>query len=177
MHIGKPAIKGLPAQSVPELMGSHRAIRSLLHTQRSNKQLLLGESVADLFDLSGGCVQHGGNGPYRESLSGHTGGFQDALLLDIQLLNLDLQHLLQRLGNARIDVLKGPGKRPVSVILRDPALLNHLLHDSCYKQRVSAGVTVHQAGKIGWDAAIGKQVGQVLSDFALLQPLDGDFIA
>jgi hypothetical protein len=38
-------------------------------------------------------------------------------------------------------------------------------------------VTVHQAGKIGWDAAIGKQVGQVLSDFALLQPLDGDFIA
>src|SRR6266480_2069770 len=123
------------------------------------------KSLTGIFNLFGVHVQCGGYAPGGEALSRDTGAFQDALLGGTQLLELHLDHLLQRVRNTDGNSFKRRAKHPSSLlVLRDQSLLNQVVQNSSHEQSVSARLPINQRSKASGKAAARKLCGQVLSD-------------
>ena len=121
-------------------------------------------------------VQHRRDGPYRKAFSGDAATLQDAPFFRIELLQLDLQHLLQRLRDAGIDLLDGRGQNQSAPILRNQALVHHVLHDRHHEERVASRVSVNQVRKTRGKTLSGKVLRQVVRDVGLFETFDGNFM-
>ena len=96
------------------------------------------ESVAGFFDPGWNGLEHDRGFPDREAFASHAAALKDAKFLRAQLLELDLQHLLKRFRDTWVEVLKGCGERPLSLVPGDQSSFHDVPHNRYHEQRVSA---------------------------------------
>src|SRR5262249_9960608 len=106
----KPTKKTLPIQRVPELVMSRQgAVREFLNSSRFNKVLPFSKAFAGILNLIRSKLHRRRNRPDGEALADHAGAFKNALLGRSQSVDLSFQHVLQRLGDTRLDLAQRRG--------------------------------------------------------------------
>ena len=90
-------------------------IRQLVNSGGLNELQFFGETLASIFD--GGRINfgRGGNSPHGKTLSCNAGASQNALLCRTQLLELHLDHLIQRLWDSWANIFKRHPERPLPI--------------------------------------------------------------
>jgi len=108
------ACEGVAGTELPDKVnaGNHSARKSDRSPTVEFRELinlqLFGESLTSIVDASTFEFGRGANRPYGETLSGNTGASQNALLQRTELLELHLDHLIQRLWDSRGQHLQAP---------------------------------------------------------------------
>ena len=133
----KTTIDRLPVQSMAEfVMSRGNPVWGRVNSNGADELLPIRELIAQFFDGDRRGVQHGSRGPDREVFAGDAAALEDALLFRTELLELDLQHLLQRLRDAGVATFERRSQSPFSPILRNQALVHHVLQNSHHEKRI-----------------------------------------
>src|SRR5262249_30644431 len=110
-------------QRVPELVPRREdTIRKFLTSRRPDDLTPVGQPVAKKFNLVRLELERRAYGPDGELLSSHAGAFQRELLGRAQALELDVEHIVESIRHAGIDIFKSGCKRPLSVNLSNQAI-------------------------------------------------------
>src|SRR6267143_2079107 len=162
---------------MPEIIvRGNLTVCQLVNSRSLYKLQLFGESLTSIVDASTFEFGRGANRPYGETLSGNTGASQDALLYSTQLLELHLDHLIQRLWDSRANIFKRQPEHPLPIGLCNQSLLHHILENGHHEQSVAAGVVVDQLGKSRRKVPLKELDGQVFGDIGLFKPFKRNFV-
>src|SRR5438094_8734940 len=120
------------------------AVRQLVNSGGLYKLQPVGESLASFVNAATFEFGRNAKRPYGETLSGHTGASQNALLYGTQLLELRVYELIQCLRDTRANIFKRHTECPFPISLCNYSLFLHILEDGHHEKRVAAAGLVEQ---------------------------------
>ena len=94
-----------------------------------------------------------------------------------QLIELDVQHLLERFGHTGLDPFSGRREHPRVALANNDPSIHQVSDNGCDEQRIAARVPMNQPCKIGREAGVAELKREVFGYFGWLKCLERDLFA
>ena len=113
-------------------------------------------------ELVRGKLQGMSDGPGGELHTDETCGFEDALLVRLQAIDLDVDELANGVGPAVRDVRNSRGQLPASLARANHRAALEILHDRDREERVSARHFLDARRELFWKSSTGKAALEIV---------------
>src|SRR5262245_10747009 len=104
-------------------------------------------------------------------------GLERALLFDIEVIDLFLDHLLDTIGHAKVYVLHIDKQFPTLFTQTDQSFCDEVVHCVDHEQRISVCPLMNQRRKLCGKSIVGKSYSQVLCNRFFAEIVEREFLA